>query len=263
PSTCPRTGFISYYIDGMEQEFLPEPEELRQLDASQLAGLQIASFDMQKKNCSAGDPLYKLVSSDIWYMALVCDSRCKDLYSEGQTITVCFAENAVQRAQEASGASNADTPGEKEASSAESSEQQNTAQFSLLSEDEGLVKIPATVLSCEENNGYLLVIASTRRYYEDFVRLRTTDVNVITSSCEGLLIPRTAVTQQEGVFGVYQKLNNGEYSFLPVNIIGENDSDYVITPTSFERTGSDGSKETVTTVKVYDEILRNAEDTRK
>lgn len=267
PSNCPLTGFVSYYIDGCEDVYSADPESLDQLTPEDVTGKVIAAADVTEKNCSKGDALYKLVSNDTWYMVLVSDAKFQENYAPGQSITVCFRKDAVkQAAAEAQLQQDASEKEEKSAAitngKTDAAEETSASRdtFELLPSDLELVRIPAAVVSAELKDGKLMVIASTRRWYEDFAKLRTTDVNVVTRSCEGLVIPASALTEEEGIRGVYQKLNTGGYAFLPVKILGEDGTSCIVAPTSFEMEVSDGTKETVNTIKIYDEILRNAGD---
>ncbi|MBR0130102.1 MAG: hypothetical protein IJM08_02205, partial [Firmicutes bacterium] len=106
-----------------------------------------------------------------------------------------------------------------------------------------------------DKDDHRLVIIRISRYYENFAKLRYTRLKLLTQNYEGLVVPNSAISwqeiQAEGESasslkpGVYVQSINGEYSFKTIDIIVSTDSETLIK--------TDGN------VRIYDEILRNAE----
>ncbi len=238
PYYCPVTGFVSYYIDGYESEFTMD--EVITLEPEYIQQTMIAPEDTTSKTCEKDDPIYKLITSDEWYMVLAVDSSYSEEYTIGQSIEVRFG--AFEEPKDGASAEEKDDKSEGEG------------------EEPEYTGIPATVTGVFKKENGLLVAAKTRRYYEDLFKTRFTRVKVVTRSDEGLLIPQTAVAYEEGQAGVYELEVSGEYSFVPIEILVEGEGVYMVRSDTMEIPQPDGTKKTVNTVAIYDEILRNAED---
>ena len=52
---------------------------------------------------------------------------------------------------------------------------------------------------------------------------------------------------------------NGDYVFTPVNILLKDENEALVSQDSYTVTAEDGSSETVKTVSIYDEVLRDAQ----
>ena len=87
------TGTVSFYLDGQESVFVPE--KLTQLDPDEVAEMDKFVPEADKpKDVSQDTPIFKLVSSDIWYVVIVVDEDDKGSFKEKQNITVKFSETA-------------------------------------------------------------------------------------------------------------------------------------------------------------------------
>lgn len=89
------------------------------------------------------------------------------------------------------------------------------------------------------------VVCSTKIFYDDFAKLRTLDLTVITKSFEGLCVPKTAVATVDEKQGVYVLGVDDEYNFKEIEILTEYDDYYL---------AAEGGS-----LRLYDDILRNAE----
>ncbi|MGN0711633.1 MAG: HlyD family efflux transporter periplasmic adaptor subunit [Anaerovoracaceae bacterium] len=116
-----------------------------------------------------------------------------------------------------------------------------------------LGQIKADVQQIIDQGEKWLVIMETNRYYEDFAKERTARATVITQEYLGIKVRNSSITTEDGTAGVYIKSKNGEFVFKPVNII-TSDGDYSLVSSSkfYDKDGQE-----VSTVEVYDEILKN------
>lgn len=98
-----------------------------------------------------------------------------------------------------------------------------------------------------------LVIMKTTRYYEEFAKIRSADVQIITQEYTGIKVRNSSITTEDGVAGVYVKTKNGEFVFKPIKVI-TSDGDYSLV---YSSKFYDAEGQEVLTVEVYDEILKN------
>lgn len=71
--SCPSTGFVSYYLDGMENYFVPS--KLGEINIDEIKDLILEPTNNTKNTVETGDPIFKLITSNTWYfMLLVPDS---------------------------------------------------------------------------------------------------------------------------------------------------------------------------------------------
>ena len=93
------TGIVSYWYDGLEDAFpIDQPQDITldlfPSDATQTekpAEPQSVRTDSKEK----GDPLYKVVHGDSWYMAFRIESQYKDRYAMNARIEVQFDNGLV------------------------------------------------------------------------------------------------------------------------------------------------------------------------
>ena len=218
---CQETGFISYYTDGFEDVLTPETME--DIDP----GAYIAEkegdepvFKPEPKDRSAssvvkGDPVFKLITSDAWYVAAFIPTELAKDYEWRQNVTVVFKDGT---------------------------------------------EIPGNIQSTIDKGSYLLAIIQIKRYYPEFAKIRLEDVTIITKDSEGLIVPNTALAEVDGQPGVYVKDINGGYNFKRVKIIVSGNTESLLVSDSFTEKNEKDETVTVETVKIYDEVLRNAED---
>ena len=117
---------------------------------------------------------------------------------------------------------------------------------------DGLKTISGILEDCTLMDGKARLIIRSSYYYEDFARVRISEVKVITSEEMGLIIENESITEKDGQKGVYVRQTNGEYEFKPIQIIASDDTKSVITGSVYR----DAEGNSISTVKSYDEVLR-------
>ena len=75
---------------------------------------------------------------------------------------------------------------------------------------------------------------------------------------KGLIIPNTAIATVGDETGVYVKKVNGSFEFEPIKIINSDGTNSVVYADTFSVLREDGLTDTVKTISVYDEVLKNA-----
>jgi len=217
---CEETGFISYYTDGFEDILTPEtleeinPEDYLSTEEEE-AKYKPEIVDRTAETVEEGDPVYKLINSDEWYVAAFIPKDYAQDYEWNQSVSVVF--------------------------------------------DDG-TEMPGIVASTTEKGDYLLAIIQIKQYYPEFAKLRMEHVTIITRNSEGLLVPNSAIAEEDGKKGVYVKDINGDYNFTRVKIIVSTETESILAPDSFTEKDENGEPVSVSTVEIYDEVLRNAED---
>lgn len=93
-------------------------------------------------------------------------------------------------------------------------------------------------------------------YYESFAESRAEDMTVVASDNYGLIVDNGAIVEKDGSKGVYVKNKNGKYIFKKIKVISTDGEESVIEDASF--TDENGNQ--VTTVDVYDEVLKHPEN---
>ncbi len=111
--------------------------------------------------------------------------------------------------------------------------------------------IEVTILETKKEGELLKLILETDMYYEDFARLRKTELRLVTSDSEGLLIANSSITEVDGARGVYVKLVGDESKFVKVNeLITDGENTIVSTSLYYDTEGR-----AQTTIDPYDEIF--------
>ena len=126
--------------------------------------------------------------------------------------------------------------------------------------DFGDGSVQATVDQILGSGENLLVSVYTKKYYVNFAKIRTAELTVITRDFEGLIVPNSAIAlDEEGHRGVYVENINGEFEFKRIEVIVEGEEESLCTPDSFTEKDAEGNESKINTIKIYDEILRNAQ----
>lgn len=124
---------------------------------------------------------------------------------------------------------------------------------SVVKIDLPLGQIKAKIEKLVDQGDKWLVVMKTTRYYEDFAKTRVARANIITQDYSGIKVRNSSITTKDGVAGVYIKSKNRDLIFKPVEII-TSDGDYsLVTVSKF----NDKEGNSVDTVEIYDEILKN------
>ncbi|MCQ2554001.1 MAG: hypothetical protein MJ150_06840 [Clostridia bacterium] len=87
---CPSTGFVSYYIDGYENYFTPN--SIGSLNVDEYIGLDIVPENTVRNEAQIGEPVYKIVKSNTWYMLLVVPEDKMGLYTINSNINIYFSD---------------------------------------------------------------------------------------------------------------------------------------------------------------------------
>ena len=197
--SCPTTGFVSYYIDGYEDYFTPDT--IGSLDVNEYANLDAVPENTVRNEAQIGQPVYKLIKSNTWYMLLLVSEENLSKYTINANITVQLNETD---------------------------------------------SVTAKVIRFLGDGETRVVVASTKLYYENFAKLRTLNVHVVTKQTEGLAIPTSAICTQDGKQGILVLGVDEDYVFKEIDILVSDGDKTLIS--------SDGK------IKLYDEILRNGQD---
>ena len=113
--------------------------------------------------------------------------------------------------------------------------------------------VDATVYKVKKDGDDYRVIFFLDVYYQGFASSRAEDMTVVASDSTGLIVDNDCIIEKDGKKGVYVKDKNGNYSFKQIKIIATDGKDSVLQDATF--TDEDG--EQITTVAVYDEVLRH------
>lgn len=116
---------------------------------------------------------------------------------------------------------------------------------------EGDVK--AVVENIMEAGDQWKIIFRSNRYYKDFSRSRVENARIVAQDYSGLIAENGSITTKDGQPGVMVRQKDGEFVFTRVKILTRSGDYSVLKDESF--IDEDGN--TVSTVKVYDEILKN------
>ncbi|MDO4545134.1 MAG: HlyD family efflux transporter periplasmic adaptor subunit [Bacillota bacterium] len=116
--------------------------------------------------------------------------------------------------------------------------------------------VEADVYSIKKENSGYRVIFHLDVYYETFAQSRAEDMTVVVSDNSGLLIENQCIIKKKGEQGVYVKNKNGDYVFKRIKVIATDGKDSVIADAAF----IDEEGNQVTTVDVYDEVLKHPEN---
>lgn len=104
----------------------------------------------------------------------------------------------------------------------------------------------------EEKN---LVLIKMNHYYPDYWQIRKINTEIIVANYEGLKIDNDSIIEVDGRLGVYVVNIDGEYTFMPIKVIGT-DGKRTIVENGFFYVQADMGSEKVKTIDLYDEILR-------
>ncbi|MGI6204175.1 MAG: HlyD family efflux transporter periplasmic adaptor subunit [Anaerovoracaceae bacterium] len=106
----------------------------------------------------------------------------------------------------------------------------------------------------EKNKWHIII--KTNRYWSGLGRYRVTDATIVTTDEEGLIIDNQCIAIKNKHEGVYVKTTTGDYKFTRVNVLASNDEQSLVSSGTF----TDENGRTVSTVEVYDEILKHPKE---
>jgi hypothetical protein len=106
-----------------------------------------------------------------------------------------------------------------------------------------------------DQGGEWMIVLDFDRYYQNLAQLRSADATIIVADYRGLLVDNGSIASQDGTVGVYAKQKNGDFKFVPVNVLHSDGARSIVSMSSF--TDRDGKR--IGTVNIYEEILRDPE----
>lgn len=92
--TAEESGIVSYYTDGMESELTPETMLSLSKNATTSSAAPENSF---KTSVKAGSPAFRLITSNIWYIAAYIDSSYVSDWEKGSAHTIYAKDNAGKK----------------------------------------------------------------------------------------------------------------------------------------------------------------------
>lgn len=103
-----------------------------------------------------------------------------------------------------------------------------------------------------EDNGQALIILRSGEMVEGYLTARQEDIEIIYNSYSGIMVPKDALRQEDGEWGVYC-LVGGVTRFKPVEWIYQTDSYYLVEPAASSSKG----------LVMYDQIIVSGKDLEK
>ena len=92
--TAPATGFLSFYLDGYEE--MLDPDLFAELDITEIAGTKFADPEGNRPSDVDGDvPVFKIVSSDVWYVLIIEPLTSASEYSLGSSLSIVFPDGTA------------------------------------------------------------------------------------------------------------------------------------------------------------------------
>lgn len=114
--------------------------------------------------------------------------------------------------------------------------------------------ILADVHQVTKSGGKARVILETMYYYDKFAQTRVADISLVTYQHSGLVIENSSIAEEKKQQGVYVKNKSNQFVFVPIQVLATNGEQSLIADNMFV---DEGTGQTVSTVEIYDEILKN------
>ncbi|MGF7057306.1 putative membrane fusion protein [Brassicibacter mesophilus] len=120
-------------------------------------------------------------------------------------------------------------------------------------------KISANVVEVNSSKSDMIIIFKVDDYLYRFYNERYIDVKILRNTYEGLMIPNEAITEKDGLKGVYIKDISGIVKFRPIKVLGSNDEYTIVSEGENSRIEVEinGKKQKMYTLKMFDEIFVN------
>lgn len=112
----------------------------------------------------------------------------------------------------------------------------------------------ADVYSVTKSGNKARIILETVYYYEKFAQTRAADISLVTYQQSGLLIDNDSIAEEKKQQGVYVKNKSNKFVFVPIQVMATNGERSLVADTTYV---DEGTGKTVSTVEIYDEILKN------
>lgn len=118
--------------------------------------------------------------------------------------------------------------------------------------------LEGTIFKIDKTNKDTLVIIKLNEYLYNHLNDRYLDVELITNTYNGLIIPKTSIVEKDGIKGVYVKSISGVIEFRPIKILGQDDKNVIIEEgeDGFIKM-SDNDDELTKTVRLLDEVFED------
>ncbi len=114
-------------------------------------------------------------------------------------------------------------------------------------------EVRATVDSKERQGDKTRIVLSSNLYYKSLAATRTADIKVVLHTYRGLYVMNRSIIEKNGQKGVMVREPSGDYEFTPVNVIYTGTEESIVWANSYQ----DEKGKQISTIKAYDEILRN------
>lgn len=103
-----------------------------------------------------------------------------------------------------------------------------------------------------------IVVLDLTEFMEEFYNKRMLTFDLIKTSFEGIMIPNTAIVEEDEKQGVFRVDVNGFSRFIPIKVKGSN-REYSIVFNGYFDENNNGESTRINTINFYDEIVTNAE----
>jgi putative membrane fusion protein len=120
----------------------------------------------------------------------------------------------------------------------------------------GEQSVDAEVYDAVPEGDMLRVTLRSDMYYEDLMRVRRADAEIVFAEYKGLIADASSIVERDGVTGVRVKQRSGAYKWVPVKILKEAGGKCALAADVYY----DEKGEQVNTVNYYDEVLTNPGD---
>lgn len=107
------------------------------------------------------------------------------------------------------------------------------------------------------------VILKVMQEFKNYQNLKFINLTLVPTVTEGIAIKKSSVVQQNNKPGVYVLLSNGQRVFRRIKVIDKHQDSFIVETGSFYEINSKGEKESVVTVKTYDEIIEEPKNAKK
>lgn len=120
-------------------------------------------------------------------------------------------------------------------------------------------KLKCKIIKIQKKKSEQLLLLQFESQLYDFLSSRYVDIDIIRESVEGLKVPNSAITEKNGIKGVYIKNINNIVSFRPIKIIDKDDEFTIIEEgnNGIIQLSSNGELKNVKSIKRYDEVIVN------
>lgn len=219
-------GIVSFFVDGYENKLTPnrlsevKKEEVDEIEQSQV--VEVGSLT------SKGNPVFKIVGNNGWYIIAYVPSESRENYEEGDLVNVTFFE--------------------KDGDS-------NEENLDLSTKDPLFNKVDMRVREVSTEGDYTKLVLESSRYFGGIGQYRVAYCRIVSEEISGLLIDPESLVEKDGKTGVYVKQKTGRCDFIPVEVYGKTDEVVVIADTYFY----DEEGEYNRSVDPFDDVLRHPE----